>query len=69
MKKTLSLILALALLLTCMTVTAVAEEPTVITVMNRVNAEVDLGEDNPILKAIEEKLNIDLQYDCAPSSS
>lgn len=69
MKKTLSLIMALALLLTCMTVTAVAEEPTVITVMNRVNAEVNLGEDNPILLAIEEKLNIDLQYDCAPSSS
>lgn len=69
MKKTLSLILALALLLTCMTVTAVAEEPTVITVMNRVAAEVNLGDDNPILQAIEEKLNIDLQYDCAPSSS
>lgn len=70
MKKPLSLIVSMALLLACLVVPAEAEEtPTVITVMNRVAAEINLDDDNPILQAIEEKLNIDLKYDCAPPSS
>ncbi len=70
MKKYLSLVLAALMAVMCISLPALAdEERPVITIMNRVNAEIDLGEDNPIIKAIEDKLGIDIQYDIAPPSS
>ena len=70
MKKTLvSLLLVLVMLCTCTGIVAFADEaPVEITAVLQLNAEIEL-DNNPLIKLIEDKLNIKLVVEAPPQSS
>ena len=66
MKKLLSIVLAVAMLLSVVTISAIAEEPIKITLYYSDNATLPFQEDWLTVKTIEETYNVDLQFEVIP---